>query len=286
MLNCKNGGSCKHGEKDFSNFEKVTEKVLHIPFLNLTNINFVHCECPEGFTGVQCDIPVEKCKDHEHYCFNGAECVDPTKKKHHGHWCDCSKSPDKTTTFSGFFCEHAASAFCEFGKAVSEHSYCANGGGCKDTIIAGEEHVGCDCREEWTGEHCEFHKESTLPIPAKKTTVTTATLTNQASAKAAANPSASSSSGGFHPGAIAYVVLVVVFAFAVTIAILLVVRQIRKGKARDVETGNSLELDADGSGSLHQSPTTAGTPIGKESEEAMDTIPIEGSESGEEGEII
>lgn len=67
-------------------------------------------------------------------------------------------------------------------------SFCVNGGTCKEVKGNGR-HVGCDCREGWTGEHCEenslqdqpqtnydTHKELSSSSPT--TTNTTFTIMN------------------------------------------------------------------------------------------------------------
>lgn len=162
-LPCENGSTCKMGKADFG-----YHGTLNLPFLNKTAEEYMHCVCPEGFTGVLCEHHVQTCGDNEHACFNGATCV---KKKDEQYSCDCMTTHN-TNAYAGHMCEHAATSFCEYGVAVSKHSFCVNGGTCVKSIIDGDPHMGCNCPDGFSGEHCEYSDAM-----AAKYSVLTATST-------------------------------------------------------------------------------------------------------------
>ena len=98
-------------------------------FLGGSNQNGMHCICPEGYTGIQCEI-----EDFNYcgsgVCFNGGVCVErvgvygETKDYH----CECDEF--KTMT-AGAFCEHRDVEFCPAPEGHdAEMYYCANGGRC------------------------------------------------------------------------------------------------------------------------------------------------------------
>jgi len=93
------------------------------------------------------------------------------KKKGDKFSCDCMTT-HSTNAHAGHMCEHAATSFCEYGVAVSKHSFCVNAGTCIKSIIDGEAHMGCNCPEGFSGEHCEYsdtladdYKVLTAPSP-------------------------------------------------------------------------------------------------------------------------
>jgi hypothetical protein len=69
-LQCKQGGQCVHG---FKNHAKEHKNIDELYFLKKKEINGMHCICPEGFAGVQCDIKLDKCGGQ--YCYHGATCL-------------------------------------------------------------------------------------------------------------------------------------------------------------------------------------------------------------------
>ena len=69
-LKCKQGGQCVHGFKDHAKEHKNIEDLY---FLKKKEIKGMHCVCPEGFAGVQCDIKLDKCGGQ--YCYHGATCL-------------------------------------------------------------------------------------------------------------------------------------------------------------------------------------------------------------------
>lgn len=163
-LECFNGGECKKGAKDVSQY---IEYGLDIDeFLGGSNDNGQHCVCPQGFTGVQCEL-----EDGKHYrscgsgvCFNKGVCVERVNaygspKDYH---CECNEF-DKT---AGEFCEHTNVEFCP---APDGHDalqyYCANGGSCP----LSEPHQPCtNCDEGWTGPRCETKVQNKEVVDERK----------------------------------------------------------------------------------------------------------------------
>ncbi len=127
-LQCENGGVCNKGAKDVSEF--IDFGVDVDAFLGGSNINGEHCVCPEGFTGVKCEIEnVKHCGSG--VCFNGGLCVETISpngsvKDYH---CECNEFAN--TRFAGEFCEHPEVRFCPAPEGHNEEMYyCANGGAC------------------------------------------------------------------------------------------------------------------------------------------------------------
>ncbi len=107
-------------------------------FLGGTNLDGEHCACPDGFTGLQCNVTdVVHCGGG--VCFNGGICVEQIRED--GTFvdfvCQCDTfnnfdtTTGTTTAVGGKFCEHRDVAFCP---APPGHDpalyYCANGGQC------------------------------------------------------------------------------------------------------------------------------------------------------------
>ena len=87
-----------------------------------------HCVCPDGYTGLRCEIPVHKCRDHRKYCYNGSTCIyddnnNPT--------CDCNTAHTDEKSFAGLSCEHEGTSYCAPGLDQDQKdSFCANEGTC------------------------------------------------------------------------------------------------------------------------------------------------------------
>ncbi|CAJ1892957.1 unnamed protein product [Cylindrotheca closterium] len=159
-LQCKNGGSCRIGQKDtslFSQFGADMEKY------NQTNIDFQHCVCPDGYFGVQCEHQLDVCPGGEHVCLHGSKCVainesDPDTLEHK---CDCEDSFDSINQFAGKYCQFESTDMCtkngKPGLSNAKNAFCVNGGKCKSTVDDDQQrHPGCDCPDKYTGDHCEF----------------------------------------------------------------------------------------------------------------------------------
>lgn len=161
-LKCQNGGVCRTGKK---NFGHLGDK-FDLPFHEKAHINFEHCSCPEGFTGVDCSIPMEICGDLSHICTHGSKCVD---KGNGNYECDCSAAA-MNAAVAGFYCEHKASAqdMCVKQSSASSRdsdSFCVNGGTCVGIVSPNDPHPGCLCKNGFDGPHCEFKTSSSLSRP-------------------------------------------------------------------------------------------------------------------------
>lgn len=162
-LRCANGSVCKKGEAKFD------AKHDH---LNLqTHESGFYCECMDGFIGHECTIQVQDCENEigyspsdptgilMHSCYHGSTC----KNFGSGNTCDCdelnsSSAPD-AKKYAGLMCEHESTAMCAvslIGFSAPNHQFCTNHGQCKKEVLEGAPHPKCDCREGWTGDHCEL----------------------------------------------------------------------------------------------------------------------------------
>uniref|UniRef100_A0A7S2U8S7 Delta-like protein n=1 Tax=Attheya septentrionalis TaxID=420275 RepID=A0A7S2U8S7_9STRA len=162
-LDCENKGICRKGVKDFG---VGGGSKWGLAFLNVTHLNYEHCVCPEGFTGLQCEYEVETCENGEHNCLNGGACVKVAAEgDEYKHACDCAGDADSTHHFSGFFCEHAATSICTvddpstsaLDHVFNVHAFCTNGGTCKKKVGEKDKHAGCACPKGFEGGHCELN---------------------------------------------------------------------------------------------------------------------------------
>eukprot|EP00545_Synedropsis_sp_CCMP1620_P005639 CAMPEP_0119015298 /NCGR_PEP_ID=MMETSP1176-20130426/10768_1 /TAXON_ID=265551 /ORGANISM="Synedropsis recta cf, Strain CCMP1620" /LENGTH=252 /DNA_ID=CAMNT_0006968577 /DNA_START=68 /DNA_END=826 /DNA_ORIENTATION=- len=117
------------------------------------------CQCLSGYIGDDCSIPFKICEGGDRSCFNGSECQrnnerDPVTLKYKYH-CDCSKAFG-LSSFAGQQCEYSATSTCQRNVAVSESTFCTNGGDCVETVSAGDDHQGCLCAAEFEGLHCQY----------------------------------------------------------------------------------------------------------------------------------
>ncbi|KAL9189747.1 hypothetical protein ACHAXT_009422 [Thalassiosira profunda] len=163
-LNCKNGGSCRLGVKGYKDAYDDLNLAVHAK----KQQDGMYCSCPEGFTGLQCETDVSHCHndehESEHFCLNGVPC-DPTNansvmKKYS---CQCDEGHDEISQMlAGRFCEYAVTEFCAKDTARHSHSFCTNGGKCKQYNDHDDtEHHGCCCPEGYEGEFCQL-PEGTL----------------------------------------------------------------------------------------------------------------------------
>ena len=139
-LYCYNGGQCRHGKGKFGSYQSVNNlEPDENPWEEQTHITGMYCQCPAGFTGVQCEISLIMCDiggSHDnHTCFNGQECM----KENDGYGnvfyhCSC----DAATTimkqdYVKNYCQHISTVFCNHKKNAdvsTSSQYCTNGGKC------------------------------------------------------------------------------------------------------------------------------------------------------------
>ena len=132
--NCMNHGKCREGGKDFGIMDDF-HGVDHL-FNVTSNANFEHCVCPEGFTGLSCEIEVEVCPNGTRVCFHGSECV-PTGDE----WqCNCNAS---VVLAAGPLCQHFATSTCDSNPGAAP--FCVNGGACTPD-------AQCVCPDGFRGE--------------------------------------------------------------------------------------------------------------------------------------
>jgi hypothetical protein len=60
-LQCLNGGICRSGPKDNTDFIQRFESFGNVSMWTRDHIDWQHCVCPEGYFGVQCEWPYEVC---------------------------------------------------------------------------------------------------------------------------------------------------------------------------------------------------------------------------------
>lgn len=147
-LDCRNGGTCFFGDHPLED-----GKLKQIEGLEFLQDN-KHCRCPNGYIGLRCEMRYERCGAGEHYCLHGSGCVPDNDQ----FTCDCNEVSSSLVAYAGHYCEHTSEEFC-LGPGAGKHSFCTEHGTCRGEIGIGQDHVGCDCEEGWTGEYCEFKNE-------------------------------------------------------------------------------------------------------------------------------
>ena len=94
-----------------------------------------HCNCPTGFTGVLCHIPVEIChnddEEHDAVCFYGGKCNQAATKQHDS--CDCHDENENLIAL-GAFCQHKVSMTCQYASESKQKMFCTHHGKCVDEI--------------------------------------------------------------------------------------------------------------------------------------------------------
>lgn len=139
-------------------------------------------ECPDG-----------------HRCENGSLCVENPYDEGN-YYCDCDAA-FLNSAFQGLYCEHEATEYCSYKGAVSRNSFCTNGGKCIAKVGEDEAHLGCDCPDEYEGDHCQFVK-GTKPSGWP--------YTNEEATSPAATTKSGGGGGGMSGGAIFGIIVAVV----------------------------------------------------------------------------
>lgn len=137
-LPCMHGGSCRFGVKGY----KDSYDSLNLPVHAKKHEDGMYCSCPDGFTGLKCEVDINHCRDNEsgsesHFCLNGVPCA-PDDDTSSGNGvtdkfgCSCEDSTNAAVLpLAGRFCEFAVTEFCSKDSMRHSHSFCTNGGKCK-----------------------------------------------------------------------------------------------------------------------------------------------------------
>lgn len=173
-LYCHNGSTCISG--------LATYDPKHISALDTlqTHESGYHCDCLPGYIGHECEIEIDECGNNNgeqydptmvtvpHTCYHGSEC----KSSGDSVYCDCnslnSKSDPTAAKFAGLMCEHEATSLCAVSMVETmapNRQFCTNHGECIKMVTKGDPHPGCDCREGWSGDHCELRSDVFAAIP-------------------------------------------------------------------------------------------------------------------------
>lgn len=159
-LFCYNKGVCRHGHGKFGAYAGIDSMTEELPFEKELHENGMYCSCPEGYTGLQCEIKYVTCGRDDHTCFNGSACV-KERASNDGkvfYRCECDVNGSvMDAPYAGKYCEHIATTFCDGGDGFTHgSSFCTNGGKCKEhDPNSTTKHRGCICPDGWEGEHCE-----------------------------------------------------------------------------------------------------------------------------------
>lgn len=163
-LECKNGGKCVPGVKNYGTLEG-----FDLPFLEEEHVDFEHCACPVGFTGLDCSVKWVGC-DNKQICVHGSKCE--AKGQTGPFTCNCEGvTNEKGNNVAGEHCQHEATEYCVVGQS-SSHSFCTNGGVCVGPIAANKEHPGCICPPGWIGDRCEIRQKGSISTPSSQTSTT------------------------------------------------------------------------------------------------------------------
>jgi hypothetical protein len=161
-LVCQNNGTCAFGAKDLGVINNFIESAPH---LNQTQTSTnQHCICPKGFYGLYCEEQLNHCETGNVVCLHGANCEFDEVGEELFWSCDCSTAnSSKAANFAGNACEHPINDICSIDTTsldATPMSFCVNGGQCKKSVTAQEDHPGCNCPQGFSGPHCEIRQGS------------------------------------------------------------------------------------------------------------------------------
>jgi hypothetical protein len=160
QLHCDRG-TCAKGFKSYDDLVNSGAYPAQLAFDVITS-GGEHCVCPDGYTGLRCEIRVAEC-GHSKFCYNGATCTydddgDPV--------CDCNAAHTDYVSYAGSSCEQEATTRCVPGLDQDEKdAFCANHGRCIDDPET--RHHGCVCEDGWSGDLCDIVviEGSNVPVP-------------------------------------------------------------------------------------------------------------------------
>lgn len=163
-LFCYNKGVCRHGHGKFGSYAGIESEIDDLPFEKELHDNGMYCTCPEGYTGLQCEIKYVTCGRDKHTCFNGSSCVKERSSDNGNifYRCECdAEGSVMDASYAGKYCEHIATVFCD----KNNGSFCTNGGRCKShSANSIATHNDCDCPDNWEGDHCEIKVQNLASV--------------------------------------------------------------------------------------------------------------------------
>ena len=151
-LECEHG-TCAKGFKTYNNLIGTGFFPAQLAY-DVISTSGEHCVCPDGYTGLTCEIAVQSCGSDKN-CYNGSTCIydengDPL--------CDCNSAHTDELSFAGTSCEQESTTHCEPGLDQDQKdAFCANHGQCIEEPDA--RHEGCNCADGWSGDICDIQGE-------------------------------------------------------------------------------------------------------------------------------
>jgi len=228
-------------------------------FLDVPNLKSF-CDCPLGFGGIKCEMPMTVCADGEHKCFNSGKCVEDSFGQFS---CVCDES---TTLFEGKYCQYEAQAYCYYdetshltiypNKPGLQH-FCVNGGVCSEFPSS-----ICVCPPGLWGDHCEYHESGETSRPPAVTVPNPPTVsppfTPGPPSGSANNNEGNNSSDKESEEKVVLIALVIGFVFGTGLTVLITLkimrrRATRRDRARASTLNHDLalaNLEVDGSSTM------------------------------------
>jgi len=127
----------------------------HLAEDDTSTMGGMYCQCAAGYVGTYCDLKLAVCGEGEHICLRGSVCVENgLTEQEEKYACACERAGERPTV--GHMCEFIAETSCTLEDEFSDHSFCTNGGTCRDIVGRYQNHAGCDCPPGYKGDHCEI----------------------------------------------------------------------------------------------------------------------------------
>ncbi|KAI8499609.1 hypothetical protein Bbelb_226600, partial [Branchiostoma belcheri] len=125
---CANGGTCMSMDMGDEDGDSVRSEYS--------------CQCPPGFTGMTCEIPLPTVCD-ENTCENGGRCVTAA----------CSEGSEDCDPEFRCVCPPGVTGYrCEFVLGMCEEESCFNDGECMQ--VPCKDYYSCECRNGFNGPRC------------------------------------------------------------------------------------------------------------------------------------
>jgi hypothetical protein len=157
-IDCRNDSTCVEGDANFADLLPTSGET--IGFLLKTNISGYHCDCPDGFTGLDCGRSYTTCKyDAPNStipvkCFHGGKCISGIDNiSDSDALCDCSTATYEEKVVVGMHCDLVLVDSVRCGADAT--FFCMIGGACRADFASNPEGP-CDCVNGYTGGSCIF----------------------------------------------------------------------------------------------------------------------------------